>query len=245
MALGEVYPRAPITEAVIDLQVEPLSAAHFSGLEKVRGKLSHRYPSVQEQYSVEQTIALGAMSASVNQQKLGYLLTSKDGGKIAAIRLNGFGLSKIAPYLHWDEFRQEAMKLWPIYARALKPGRITRVALRYINRIDVPSEKPVSVSDYITTGPVVPKELPQKLKGFVTQFQLFDDAALAHIMVNQALVPPPAEKFVSILLDIDVSRIADVPQTEQKLWSLFDKLRVIKNAVFEACITDNSRELFR
>ena len=46
------------------------------------------------------------------------------------------------------------------------------------------------------------------------------------------------------ILDIDVSREANLPQNEDGLWELADRMRVHKNTAFEACITDRARELF-
>jgi uncharacterized protein (TIGR04255 family) len=47
------------------------------------------------------------------------------------------------------------------------------------------------------------------------------------------------------VLDIDVFRTVDIPQTDPELWDLFEQLRKKKNEVFEACITEEARRLFR
>ena len=49
---------------------------------------------------------------------------------------------------------------------------------------------------------------------------------------------------MSLLLDIDVSRMDELPQNDEGLWAFVDRIREYKNMIFEACITDRARELF-
>ena len=60
---------------------------------------------------------------------------------------------------------------------------------------------------------------------------------------TEAMVPPPQVGVVSVVLDIEVSRQNNPPQTDTEIWSYFEKLRERKNQVFEASITDAAREL--
>jgi uncharacterized protein (TIGR04255 family) len=46
------------------------------------------------------------------------------------------------------------------------------------------------------------------------------------------------------LLDIDISQDGNLPHNDDGLWALIDEVRLLKNRIFEACITDLSRELF-
>jgi uncharacterized protein (TIGR04255 family) len=63
-------------------------------------------------------------------------------------------------------------------------------------------------------------------------------------MINVAMVPPPVPTVVSVVLDLDLFRTTNLPQTEDELWAFFEKLRHRKNQVFEACITDDMRKRF-
>jgi len=68
----------------------------------------------------------------------GYLFQSPIEKKIVQARIDGYTFNKLKPYESWDSFRTEARKLWNIYFQITKPVRITRIALRYINRIEIP-----------------------------------------------------------------------------------------------------------
>jgi uncharacterized protein (TIGR04255 family) len=67
-----------------------------------------------------------------------------------------------------------------------------------------------------------------------------------NVLINTIPVfPPPLVNHFSIMLDIDVSQQFDLPQRDDDLHGLLSQMRDEKNRVFEACITDTARELFR
>jgi uncharacterized protein (TIGR04255 family) len=45
-------------------------------------------------------------------------------------------------------------------------------------------------------------------------------------------------------LDIDVSRQREVPQHDEEIWALIDRIRDYKNHIFEESITEAAREIF-
>jgi uncharacterized protein (TIGR04255 family) len=57
------------------------------------------------------------------------------------------------------------------------------------------------------------------------------------------MVPPPAENLVSVVLDIDVSKMGLELSTDDEVWNMLELFRLQKNLVFEGCITNNTREL--
>ncbi|MCO6459645.1 MAG: TIGR04255 family protein [Pirellulaceae bacterium] len=63
-------------------------------------------------------------------------------------------------------------------------------------------------------------------------------------LINQTNVPPARENVVSVVLDIDLFRSQEVPQTEDDIWTCLEALHKGRNAIFEACITDPTRRLF-
>ena len=97
---------------------------------------------------------------------------------------------------------------------------------------------------YFRTSPEISPDLPQRLMSFFMQLRIPQDDLETQALINQTAMPPPRDGIVAILLDIDLFRESDLPKDETGLWNLFEKLHVRKNEVFEACITDKTRELF-
>ena len=54
----------------------------------------------------------------------------------------------------------------------------------------------------------------------------------------------PLPDHAAILLDIDVFTIHPVPTTGAELTRTLNEMRDEKNAIFEACLTDEARGLF-
>jgi uncharacterized protein (TIGR04255 family) len=175
---------------------------------------------------------------------IGFLFRSADGKQIQQARTNGFTMSRLAPYLHWDGFCTETRRLWDIYRSIAKPSKVTRVAVRYVNRIDIPL--PLNdFGDYLRTVPTVSSDLPQGLSRYFMQLVMPLEEIKGNVIINETIIEPAKPEVVSIVLDIDVSRSNDLPSTEEEIWALMEQLRTAKNNVFEACITDKARELFQ
>lgn len=240
------YPNAPITEAIIDLRVRLVEGFDRAHLQQVGdGEKKAAYPSQEEIVEAvgQMAVGPGVGSASVQQTPIGWKFISEDRKQILQSRVNGFTFSRLAPYDRWEPFRDEAKQLWGVYRAKLNPDAVIRLAVRYINRIDIPGDS-VDLKHYFRTSPEIAPELPQQLEGYFMQLQLPFRGISGHCVVNQTIVPPAREGVVSVVVDIDVFRAHDLPQDEEGIWSFFETLHEEKNRVFEACITDSTRRLF-
>jgi uncharacterized protein (TIGR04255 family) len=121
-------------------------------------------------------------------------------------------------------------------------AQVTRVGVRYINQLDLPSTMR-DFNDYIRTYPQVSSDLPQALAGFFSQVQIPLPDIEAMLLVTVTTVPPPSVNVASVVLDIDVFKENLKPMPDSKIWESLDVLRRRKNLAFEACITNNTREL--
>lgn len=240
------YSHSPLTEAIIDIQVDLPDSATLDVLASIQKGQQENYPIRQNrmlfqgQFSTEPS----QLSATGSQTHIGYSYISKDKRQVAQARLDGFTFSRLAPYESWSSFQQEARQWWEIYKSVAQPIAIKRVAVRYINRLDLPL--PVNnLRDYLRTVPEISSELPQNINDYFMQLQIPQEELRAMLIINQALLPPNQKNIVSVLLDIDLGRSVDLPENEIDLWPLFEELRHYKNKVFEACITERTRELIR
>lgn len=239
------YSKAPITEALIDLRVELPEGTGVADLEKVHTGLESAYPTRKDRIVAEVQGLIGdrAAAAAATSKHTGFLFTSKDGKYIFQARLDGFTMSRLAPYESWKPFKDEARRLWNVYRSITKPTNVTRLAVRYINRLDLPL--PVAdLKDYLRTVPEVSSDLPQNLAGYFAQLRIPLDDIKSLLVVNQAIIEPAKPGVASVVLDTDIFRADDLPADEEGVWEFFEVLRVRKNDVFEACITDKARELF-
>ena len=131
-----------------------------------------------------------------------------------------------------------------MYRSVAKPTKVTRLAVRYVNRLDLPL--PVAdLKEYLRTVPEVSSDLPQNLAGYFMQLRIPQVDIKSLLLLNQAIIDPAKPGVASVVLDNDVFRDDDPPTDEQGVGDFFEVLRKRKNDVFEACITDRARELFK
>jgi uncharacterized protein (TIGR04255 family) len=245
MSSRRPYANAPITEAIIDLRVELPAGTRLPELEYVHKRIKDDYPTKIERKLATGSIEVGLrVSATAQAEQIGFAFTSADKKQTALSLLSGFTFGRQKPYESWDPFRDEARRVWGFYRAIAKPTKVTRLAIRNINRIDIPKAY-VELKDYFRTSPEISPDLPQQMDSFFMQAQLSFPDLDSIAIINQTAIPPSVSQTVSIILDIDLQRGQNVPQDEDAIWACFEELRTKKDEIFEACITDASRELFK
>ncbi len=245
------YPHAPITEAVIDIRVAPRDGLAVDDLRAIGSKLGPRYPQTRDQIKISGAMVVGTPpgaatmqnATTVEHSKVGFQFVAATGDRLFNAQLDGCSFNKLAPYESWERFQAEGRELWSAYRRVVEPSSLTRVALRYVNRLDLPLPFD-DFRKYLNTAPEVGSGMPQGLSNYFMQLQIPYDELEAMVILNTAMIPAVREGVVSIVLDIDIFRTQNVPQDEDSLWAFAERLRHAKNAIFEASITDATRELF-
>jgi uncharacterized protein (TIGR04255 family) len=239
------YSQDPITEAVINLRVTLPPEAELAALAGIHNSIATDYPHQENLLVLQGEITAGEnVGASASQTQLGFAYASSDQKQIIQARLDGFSFSRLAPYQHWEVFRDEAKRLWEIYQNVIHPTAINRLAVRYINRIDLPV--PIKdFKDYLRVFPEVPCDLSEFLNGYFIQLQIPKPEVEATLILNQAIIPPSSDSVVSVLLDLDLFKLSDLPIAETTLWENLDNLHEKINCIFETCITDETRELIK
>ena len=135
------------------------------------------------------------------------------------------------------------MRLWKLYRQAVNPLKVTRVAVRYINKIDIPVPT-IDYKDYFLTTPEVSPGLPQMLSGFFMQLQFPQEDFGGLLILNETALSSNQPDTNSVVLDLDVFKAGLELTSDEDIWVLLNTLRNRKNQFFEGCITDKTRALF-
>ena len=240
------YSRSPLVEAVLAIQFNA-SRLTLDQLAKCGPKVKSEYPNLKAVHRGTGRIEFGEKaSASATSENVGYSWTSANEKQIFQATLDGFSFSLLAPYSSWDEFSKEAHRLWEIYRKIVRGSmEYTRVALRYINQIDIPMLS-VEMSEFFSIYPQIPTSLPQQMGPFFFHVTLPLPEAKLNVNIIQTQVPPPLGKpeHTSVILDLDFYRSESIP-TGESFWEVFEDMAKHKNRVFEACITDKTREVIK
>jgi uncharacterized protein (TIGR04255 family) len=247
MARQRHLPHAPITEALIDIQVTPRDGLTFDGLKKAIEATDSRYyvkgPISQGTFAF--TLAPeGKPQTASDSAQVGLRLHSADEKYVAQFRLAGFTLSRLPPYKKWENLLEEARRLWAIYVESLAPTRVVRVATRFINNLNLPLEPGESFQTYINKLVDVPDEAPQIVETFFQRFRLFEAASGARVILTLALDGIPPAGGIPVILDVDAFITANLKPTDGELWTTLEGLRELKNRSFFGTITESAAELY-
>lgn len=249
MTQSKVYKQPPITEAVIGISfVSKLDEAELLTLQK---KLSKHYPSHQPVKNLSFKVEIGVGADNKNtantdvEQEIAHRCSTADMTELVIISPQAFVVSQLAPYPGWDVFFARFVRDWRVVKRALGYQPIQRVGVRYINRIDIPCDSPiVEHEQYLGFYPNVTDRYGP-LTAYSVQAEVQMEDLECKLVINSAAVPSPILDHASFVIDQDIIREVNVPQKDEDIFMLIEKIRLRKNEVFESCVTDRARELFR
>jgi uncharacterized protein (TIGR04255 family) len=243
----QLYERPPITEAVIALTFA--EAIEARDLEKADSNFGRLYPHHQGARNLNVHVLVPPApnlrpDTTVNKDEMGHRRSSDDQTQIVILWSTSFVFSQLAPYPGWDDFFGRFVRDWTLWKKSIGYRKISRVGVRYINRIDIPITGDLThYEEFLNLYPQMPDELgPVFAYGIQTQFAYHEIDG--RITINSASVPSLLLENASFLFDQDIYKESNIPQNEEGLYKLLNQIHVKKNAVFEACITDRARELF-
>jgi uncharacterized protein (TIGR04255 family) len=245
-----LYTNPPVVEAVIDIHVEKPAGIEPGKLAVTLSAFNtgeeHRYPARQAVMSGIRTVdAATGQSTEETQDLTGYRFIGASQSEVIQVRQDGFSFSKLRPYTPWEEWRIEARRLWERYCAIAGPLSVSRIAVRYINRIELPKDA-FQVEQYFRTFPIIAAAVPGDVTDFLLRAELPQpDIPGGILVISQGVLRHLKRPGISvILLDLDLWRTVRLPTEGDPLWEALESLHSRVNEAFEGCITDQTREIF-
>lgn len=242
----QLYPKPPITEAVIDIQFETPVDGEL--VKRAVSRFTKAYPNEEVLKNIEFQFDVDPENkrakARFDEKLVINKRTSSDHSEIALLSPAALTISQLAPYPGWGDFFGRFVRDWKEWKASVGYRKIKRIGVRYINRLDIPAaDGQINMMNYIRLYVHTPDAVgPQEIFGAQVETTL-EDKSVLHI--NIASMSSPLIDHLSLLLDIDVIRLQDVPQSDADLLAYVEQARITKNTIFESCITDASRGLFQ
>lgn len=234
---------APIREAIIDIQFEPLAdieaVDHFAAsFASASDKVSDLWTS-----TLELKMEPNGVRQSQVGSRIGKRVDLEDGKHVVQFRTAGFTFSRLYPYESWEVMSDKALNFWHRYFEAMKPTVISRVATRYINSIQLPL--PIDdFSGYFVYAPEVPSSLPQSISSFFSRVVIADPATSDVTNVTQMLEGlSPDQSSLTVLLDIDATYPQPLPTSDaSQITTILNRLRDTKNKAFFGFLEEKALE---
>jgi uncharacterized protein (TIGR04255 family) len=241
-----LYKKPPILEAVIALHFS--TTLDFKEITTFANRRRAEFPFSEDMVEMSAAFNPLANQSISTMKKLGRKLTSADGSDVVILLPTQFAVIQRAPYTDWDTLCVAARANWDVLYKIIRRKRLTHVSTRYINRIDIPLDinARVDLHKYFNIGLSLPSfAQSMELQAFHVISALLHPSGKYRYAVNFAATPPQLIDHMSFTLDIDLSTIDPPPEHQDKMWEFVGSLRRYKNDLFEACVTDETRELFQ
>jgi uncharacterized protein (TIGR04255 family) len=235
----QLYKAPPILEAVVEFRFS--ESVNEEDISKKLNKFKRNYS--EHTNNIEVSTEMSVNGVSSQHKKIGYRCKTPDQLQIMIVNVNLVSISQLAPYPGWSEFCARVMRDLDTNFEVLGRRKISRIGMRYINRIDVP-DRLAKVSDYLNIYPVMP-DIGRVGEGqFAIQTTQQLEGGRFGVTIQSASVPSPVPQSTSFLLDIDISTTLDIPSKSDHICNLLNEMRISKNSMFEALIKESSRGLF-
>ncbi len=228
------YRKPPIVEVVLDISVIPAESVSVESLDK----LFRTVCDVPEDEDAE-----GARFTL--DGKVGYAMRDPERGFSVRAFLDRFGFARSGQYTRWEDFRDEARKIWDLYVDVTIPKETKRASLRYVNRLDLPKHPSVDLASYLNVLPKLAEGFAPMLSGFTFEVKMPQpDMPHTVVVLREAALTSNDAASASILLDIEVVRGFDLShQSAADLWNALEDMHDRANHTFESAITDKVRAI--
>jgi uncharacterized protein (TIGR04255 family) len=228
---------APIMEAVIDFRAKPsISCEQEQFLNYFKQEFSDFPVVASNSNTVYHFNPAATQPAPPSTFWNGLTLHSSDKLRIAQCQKDGFSLSHLPPYPHWEKFAGDALAMWGKYKALTKPTEIQRIGVRFINRIPITTPA-VELNDYLIDAPKNLSAFPLPRLGFVHSDTFIVPGTNYMVHVISALQPPDAITHLpAVILDTDISTTTPSSTEDQLLTPKLQEMRWLKNKIFFASL---------
>ncbi len=213
----------------------------FEECSGVMNKLGYTLGEPVTSHEMTFRVEAGVSRATSRDARLGLRFMSGDGNYVVQFNLNGMVFSRIGNYDRWETFRAEAHRIWMIFANAGSVTTVAAVGVRYINKVFIPTDRPVE--HYVRVYPHLPDEVTSPIVAMSMRLALPIANPAGTLIHTQMMLPEERPAHTTLLLDNDF-QFQTTGFTSELAWELIERVREIKNAYFESFITDDLRKSF-
>jgi len=224
--LEEVFPANPIREVDFEIRFTPRLRVQAE-MWRFQEDLLEDYPEVGLESAILPNGTTLNNTVFQNQRKARVIKVSAQNMALA-----------FSSYRDFEEFKDEIQRRAGSFCKIFDIGSLTRIGLRYVNEIPLPTQQADSITRYVR--PLM--EFDRIPLGSVQQFAMQVTAGLNDhmVLIRTAMLAGPLRTYI---LDIDAYTEAVRPASE--IASLIDRFHDSAQRVFLDHVTEEYREVMR
>lgn len=150
-------------------------------------------------------------------------------------------VNRVEDYPGWKRMRRDIIGGWEKVRDILHPALITRVGLRYINRLPRKDEAQTP-GHWLKSNEYIPNAVLDSRRGLLSRVQV-QKSHQSRTVVTLADEPAPLDVPASLIFDIDCIRIEEMKPEDKILRGCIDELHGQVWRVFSSALTENLRRL--
>ena len=230
------YPNPTIAEALCEIHFALADGVAwqptFPGdLFKV---IQEEYPDMEPSVDVGLRLEVGPQGIGQSLVPFGPRMRFKHRSKPLMIQLAPlvFTVNVLPAYPGWQEMRDDVSNAWSQAKRVVKPAQVTRLGLRYINRIERHSERE-RVKDWFRAGDFIPSGVLEASGAFLSRVESQIDMHDRVIVTLAEVQQEAATATRAIVFDIDrivekqlsvndEQLLPEMDRLHEHVWEIFD-----------------------
>ncbi len=171
--------------------------------------------------------------------------SSESGAEVVQIGRRLLVVNQLSPYPSWSNYRPRVEHGLTSLGKVIRDPVIERFGLRYVNKIEIRTEKPaedIVIGDYFNIHPHAPGSLASH-GPFIAGVQVPFEGEREYLRV-QIVRSEMKEPGTAVRLDIEYGTLETSNVSIEKALEAIDVAHERVGRAFEDCITDKTRGIF-
>jgi len=241
------FPNPTIQEALCEIHfrlpagVEWRSSLLGELFKRIQSEFPEIEPVTQMGIQLQVGPSTGGPTLLPPQQRMLYKHASRN--LLLQLSADTLTVNVLPMYPGWTQMSKDVLNAWNQAREVIKPAGITRIGLRYINRIERtrPDE---SAGDWLASSDYIPKFALSSLPGFLSRLQARPDPQSRSI-VTLGDTTGPNQSISSIVFDIDCITEKEIAIDDGAIVAEINILHQAVWGVFSASMTSRLEQLLQ
>lgn len=163
------YQKPPLVEALCGLRFASIEERRWDWTipEMLHDRIRDQFPIRREQHVVEMPLAGPVPLGPATQPIERLQFESGDGNTIVQVGPDLLAVNSLRRHLGWPELRDLLFSVLVAYREIAAPPGIATVAVRYINRVEIPIQSDFALEKYFRVRPGLPAGVPDEVSSFL------------------------------------------------------------------------------
>lgn len=244
--MPQKYSNPPIVEAVCEVRFTPETSWDLTIPGLMYERLRKDFPIKEQMAYQEFEIGPNQLMDISKSIKQGQRMVFRDTRRNRMIQLGDKVLSMHVnkPYKSWTEYRESIHRAYSTIMELVPDPTISRIGLRYINQIHIPG-KTIELENYFNFRPFIGGGLPQNIINFIMGcvYPFENERDQCRVQLVSGVSDEPTSSLE--ILDLDYYLVTPNGVDANQVLSWIDDAHREIESIFEASITDATRELFK